>query len=155
MAAKKIIVGVIGVGAILFAAKYFYTPMGCQDFEEGKLIVNEEKDVMVSVATTAAEQTLGLSGCSLLKLGQGMYFEFSEEIQPMFWMKDMVIPIDIIWIADNKVVGIEHNVPVPGGGDLTKYYAPKKINAVLEVGAGHAEKLNIIEGSDVQLEKEY
>ena len=69
-------------------------------------------------------------------------------------MKDMLIPIDIIWIADGAVVGIERNVPPPvdsNQSDLPLYAPPQPIDAVLELPAGAAKQFNISIGSRVEL----
>jgi hypothetical protein len=82
----------------------------------------------------------------------GMIFVFNNE-KPVFWMKDTKIAIDIIWINDNKVVGIEKNVqPEQGKKDieLKRYPAPTAIDYVLEVNAGFSDRNNIKVGTSVQ-----
>jgi len=69
-------------------------------------------------------------------------------------MKGMVIPIDIIWIRDHKVIGIASHVPPPPSNkldqELIRYKSPQSVNGVLEVGAGKAADYGIIEGSIIQ-----
>ena len=70
-------------------------------------------------------------------------------------MKDMLIPIDIIWIADGEVVGVEETVqPEPNTPEnqLKLYYPPQPITAVLELPAGSADKYNIKTGDSVTLD---
>ena len=65
----------------------------------------------------------------------------------------MIIPIDIIWISDNKVIGIEYNVPPPNDDTLIKYHAPRAVDAVLELGAGHAAQLQITKNTTIQVQE--
>lgn len=105
----------------------------------------------VELAVTALEEMRGLSFRANLAEGAGMLFEFSPSIQN-FWMKDMNFPIDIIWIANNKVVGFAQNAkPQPGVPlwGLTIYSSPDDVNQVLEVNAGIVAKDNITIGDAV------
>jgi len=66
-------------------------------------------------------------------------------------MKDMFIPIDIIWIDNGKVIQIDRDVqPEPGvdDSDLAFYIPADPIDYVLEVNARFCEK-NLIEVGDV------
>ena len=69
-------------------------------------------------------------------------------------MKGMLINIDIIWIKDNKVVGIDHNVPAPKANtpdaELPSYPTPvSNPQAVLEIAAGQAKAQGISIGDSV------
>ena len=69
----------------------------------------------VEIASTTAEQTIGLSGRKSLAENEGMFFTFNSPGVQNFWMKDMNFPIDIIWISGNKVAGFAENAePQPG-----------------------------------------
>jgi uncharacterized membrane protein (UPF0127 family) len=103
------------------------------------------------LATTTVEQTRGLSFRSSLAEGSGMLFTFRPGIQN-FWMKDMNFPIDMIWIAGNKVAGFVQNAqPKPGVPlwELTVYTSPDGVDKVLEVNAGTVAKDNIVVGDPV------
>lgn len=111
-------------------------------------------DLQVEVADTPEARTQGLSGRAELAEGKGMLFDFTGEInnKPGFWMKSMLISIDIIWIKDGIVLGIEPDVPTqPTNQNLPSYYPPSEITHVLEVPAGWAKKNNVTAGSKVTL----
>ena len=79
-----------------------------------------------------------------------MYFVFDKPKPAVFWMKGMLIPLDIIWISDNTVVGLEKNVPPPANPaqtDPLQYHAPQPVDAVLELFSGQAKELNIDVGT--------
>lgn len=152
MAKKRIIITIIILSVLLGIAYISSTNPPCQNFDQGVININETHNISVTFATANDEQAKGLSGCSSIELGQGMYFSFSQKTDAVFWMKDMIIPIDIIWISDNKVIKIEHNVPVPLDNNLIKYRPPFAVDAVLEIGAGHADNYGITEGATVQIQ---
>ena len=81
-----------------------------------------------------------------------MIFVFIKNSKPTFWMKDTKIPLDIIWINDNKIVGIEKNVQPEvdrKDSELTKYPAPSAIDYVLEVNGGLSDENNIKVGQSL------
>ena len=85
-----------------------------------------------------------------------MLFVFdNKQITPVFWMKDMQIPLDIIWIGSGKIVKIDENVPAPVAGTpdtkLTNYSSGSPIDYVLEVNSGFSGKNKIKAGDSVDL----
>lgn len=101
--------------------------------------------VAVEIADDASEQTQGLAGHAPLDDQQGMLFVWPNREARTFWMKGMTFAIDIIWIADGKVIGIETNVESPIDDDdiLKSYFPPAPVNMVLEVAAGFSQRQNI------------
>lgn len=117
-----------------------------------KLIIGETV-VFVDIAKTSTEKQKGLSGRDRLDNNEGLLFVWDEPTTPGFWMKDMNFAIDIIWIVDNRVVGIEKDVqPQPGQSDneLVRHYPPEPITHVLEVNAGFSEKHEIGVGDNLE-----
>lgn len=109
----------------------------------------------VALALTPAQHKQGLSYCQAVPEGRGMYFVFDEPKKTSFWMRDMTIPLDIVWIAQNTVIGVSQSVPAPAPGtelkDLPLYDSPGEITGVLEVGAGMAEQYGLRQGSTAKL----
>ena len=112
------------------------------------------------VAETMAQKAKGLSYRDSLDKDSAMYFDFSAPLSgagsafgggdatiQTFWMMGMRFPIDIIWIKNNVIVGIEKNVPAPTPGTpesaLKLYYPPEAIDKVLEINAGLSDELGI------------
>ena len=109
----------------------------------------------VEVAVTPAERIKGLSGRAFLESGTGMLFVFDVEDRLRFWMRDMEIPLDMIWIGANcKVVDISVNVPPPDPGtplgDLPRYSPSGRAMYVLEINGGEAEWLGLGAGDLVR-----
>ena len=107
----------------------------------------------VEVASSVMEQGRGLSGRQKLGDDEGMLFIFSNPGLYSFWMKGMNFPIDIIWINDDRIIGIERNVPVPVSvADNLKTYVPRfAVNKALEINAGLAEKYGFKIGQQIEI----
>lgn len=106
--------------------------------------------VMVEIATTSAAVQKGLSGRASLGQDQGMLFIFSQPDRYRFWMPDMRFPIDIIWIADDKVAEIDENVSNRFDPANPVFFAPSvPVRHVLEVNAGFSKKYGIAAGDAV------
>ena len=97
----------------------------------------------------------GLGGRESLPDDRGMLFVFPEPGRHGFWMKDVLIPIDIIWIsAEGRVVDIQAAQPEPGVPDpqLKRYSPNGEAKYVLEVRAGLAAEKGVQVGDEAQIE---
>lgn len=67
----------------------------------------------VGVARTEHEREIGLMGVRALAPHHGMLFVFEQDGPVGFWMKDTLIPLDMVFIgADGRVRTIDARVPV-------------------------------------------
>ena len=118
-------------------------------------VVIGENIIDVEVAKTNEDRELGLGGRNSLDPNSGMLFVFTEsEYSPKFWMKDMLIPIDIIWIKDGKIIKIDRNAPAPKEGTADSkltVYSAGTVNYVLEVNAGFCNTNKISVGDEVTI----
>lgn len=150
-----VILFIVLVGLLSKKAKngFTITPTASPPLLEQETISINEKEILVEVVSTNENRKKGLSNRESLGENQGMLFVFERKAIPSFWMKDMLIPLDIIWIADEKVTQIDKNVPTPEKGtqdkDLKLYTPNGPIDFVLEVNAGFADKNNIKVGDPV------
>lgn len=105
---------------------------------------------IVDVAESPEAQQLGLGGRKHLGPSDGMLFPYAEKSRYTFWMKGMLIPIDMIWLDNRRIVHIERRVPFPLPGapesSLPTYAPADPANFVLEIAAGRADELNLKEG---------
>lgn len=109
------------------------------------------KDLTLSVelAQTNSQWEKGLSGRLDLGDQDGMIFIFPEHHIPLFWMKDMHFPIDIIWLDSGRVVDLTYNAPVETTDKLPTYSPHVPVNMVLETRAGWAEENGIAVGDQL------
>jgi len=98
--------------------------------------------IEATVAGTETERAKGMSGKVYVADNQGMLFVFPHDAKWQIWMKDMKVPIDIVWLdASKKVVSLRKNVPpssYPG-----HFTPPADARYVLEIASGAAQKANI------------
>lgn len=115
-----------------------------------RIVSVADKDVEAEVASTPQERSKGLMYRTVLEEGKGMLFTFNSASQYPFWMKNMKISIDIIWIGDNLVIAdIDQNVP-PCAQENCELYTPNSpAKYVLEVPAGWTQKNSIQIGNTV------
>ncbi len=96
-----------------------------------------------------------LGGRESLPDERGMLFVFPSSQRHGIWMKDMLIPIDIIWIsAEGRVVDIQTAQPEPGVPDeqLKRYHPREAAQYVLEVRAGLAAEKGVEVGDKAEIE---
>jgi len=73
---------------------------------------DEEVYFSVDIADTDPERSQGLMNRSSLAAGSGMLFMFEKEGMPAFWMKNALIPLDILFIgADYRVIDLKKAFP--------------------------------------------
>jgi len=112
---------------------------------------------LVEVAETVTERMRGLQYREHLEPERGMLFVFENPGRHRFWMKNTLIPLDMIWLdPQGVVVHIEARVPPCRTDPCPIYFSPKKALYVLELNAGQAEKfsLGIGDKMDVRLEED-
>jgi uncharacterized membrane protein (UPF0127 family) len=109
--------------------------------------VTGDHNFNIEVATTKEEQALGLMFRRSLPDNAGMLFIYQPPQPAVMWMKNTLIPLDMVFIApDATVLRIEtHAEPfstkvIPSGGE---------ISAVLELNAGQADKIGLKRGDKV------
>lgn len=115
--------------------------------ETGSKIVT----INVEIAKTEAELTQGLSNRAGIDQNSGMYFELGQRAVTSFWMKEMLFPLDIIWIDNGTIIGIEKNAPIPTSATIPTFHSPTAVTNVLEVNGGFSDKNGIKTGDKVEI----
>jgi len=103
--------------------------------------------VTLEVVADDASRQRGLMYRDKLADGHGMLFVFDEEVEHPFWMKNTVIPLDMIFIAStHRIVGIIQNAtPL----SLTPVSVGKPSKWVLEVAGGYSTRAGIATGDQI------
>ena len=106
---------------------------------------------VVEVARTPEEQARGLMNRPSLEPGRGMLFPYDQPQPASFWMKNTLIPLDIIFIRpDGTIARIAANtVPM----SLEPIPSLEDVSAVLEIPGGRAAELGIAPGDRVSWER--
>jgi hypothetical protein len=101
----------------------------------------------VEVATTPAQMEQGLMFRRSLAADAGMLFDYRVPSMAMMWMKNTLIPLDMLFVdSQGRIVNI-HERAVPGSLDTIGATAP--VRAVIELNGGTAARLQIRPGDRV------
>lgn len=92
-------------------------------------------------------QSIGMMGKKFDSTFDGLLFLMGENKQ-CFWMKNCIIPLDIIMIKNNVIVNIHHNCPPCNDDDCPSYCGNG--NIVLEVEGGTCENVGIEPGDVIE-----
>jgi len=151
-----LILGIIAIGLIIFISNHDIDRRQAVNFAENPperhqaIITIANHQIKADVMTLIADQRRGLGGVKFLADDQGMIFPYDPPATPGFWMKDMLIPIDIIWISNGRIIAIDAAVPtVSVGQELPVYRPPEPVTAVLEVAAGLSARKGFQVGDEV------
>jgi uncharacterized membrane protein (UPF0127 family) len=102
----------------------------------------------VEVVTTPETRAQGLMFRKAMPPNAGMLFIYPGEQPVSFWMKNTLIPLDMLFVkTDGSIAHIAHNaVPM----DETPIDSGAAVKAVLEINGGTANALGIKEGDKVE-----
>ncbi|MBS3134291.1 DUF192 domain-containing protein [Candidatus Woesearchaeota archaeon] len=105
----------------------------------------------VDIAETPLERTRGLMDVKNLPYGNGMLFIFEKSGYPEMWMKDTLIPLDMIFISGNfRVVDIKYAIPCRK--DPCEIYKPiRESKYILEVNGNFTSEKGIEIGDRVNI----
>jgi len=121
-----------------------------QDTMETKTIRVKDVALVVEVAQSRVHKQQGLSNRESLAQDRGMLFVYSEKKMRSFWMKDMRFPLDVLWIADGVVVGLQENIPFQSDdGEVVRFKSNEPANMALEVNSGWIEKHGVSIGDQI------
>lgn len=106
---------------------------------EFKMLLADEKD----------EWKKGLMFVKAMPENEGMLFYYHEDLNLSFWMKNTLIPLDIIFIRKDGVISNVHHMAVPLDED-TSLKSLGAVHAAIEINGGIAAKLGIKSGDIVK-----
>jgi hypothetical protein len=104
----------------------------------------------IELAVSPKERAQGLMFRESLPQRAGMMFIFDPPQPVAFWMKNTLIPLDMIFLDRSGSVVHVHSNAIPG--DLTPIEGGDSVYAVLEINAGLAERYLITPGTQMQHE---
>jgi hypothetical protein len=125
--------------------------------KEGELVFTSSRGESISkidieIADDDQQRELGLMMRRSMKEDNGMLFIFPYETYQAFWMKNTIIPLDILYVnSQNEIVKIYKN---------TEPYSEKSLPSgkasiyVVEVNGGYTEKYGIKEGDKIVWKKD-
>lgn len=106
-------------------------------------------ELSVQLADTPEKQARGLMYVEHMPPRQGMLFPMQPPRQARFWMRNTLIPLDLIFILPGGMIGQIVTRSDTQSDRITQ--SVDKVSAVLELNAGEAAQLNIGIGDRVQM----
>ena len=123
---------------------------GCRQDSSSRILRIKDCRIKVEVADTPGAREKGLMFRENLPENSGMLFIFDEEASAGFWMKNMRIALDMIWIDSNKrIVDITKNA-LPCADDCPSIFPKSPVKYVLEVNSGFTDAHNIVVSDRVE-----
>ncbi|MEG3435494.1 DUF192 domain-containing protein [Pannus brasiliensis CCIBt3594] len=112
----------------------------------------KDASIDLEVARTGEQQAIGLMYRSSLPKNRGMLFPFPEARYARFWMKNVSIPLDMIFLEKGVVRAVFIDVP-PCSADPCPVYGPSvPIDSVIELAGGRARELGVKKGDTIRIE---
>ena len=135
--------------AILIVLLSILIFMSTTKIGKNRICFTNQECVKVKIADTPEERTNGLMYVSSLDKNEGMFFVFENSDKHSFWMKNTLIPLDIIWIdRDFKIV--DFVTAEPCAEEPCETYIPKREALyVLELNKGYVENNKIEIGEEL------
>lgn len=107
--------------------------------------------IELEVARTQQQQAMGLMHRTTLADDRGMLFLFEPPQRVSFWMKNVPIPLDMIFLRDGKVKAIAASVPPCTTEPCSTYESGTSVNQVIELRGGLAAELSLKVGDQVKI----
>lgn len=109
-----------------------------------------EVGLIAQVADSEEERRIGLMFRKKMAKDEGMFFIFDDEKPRSFWMKNTLIPLDIIFLDKGRqVISIQKNVQPCKVDPCPLYSSVGSAKYVLELNGGESDKIGVAEGSQL------
>ena len=110
------------------------------------------KVINLEVTRTPEQQALGLMYRTSLPDDRGMLFEFNPPQPVSFWMKNVKIPLDMIFLRQGVVRAIASQVPPCNTNPCPSYGPSTPIDQVIELRGGRASQLGLRVGDRITVQ---
>ncbi|MFC1699260.1 DUF192 domain-containing protein [Candidatus Omnitrophota bacterium] len=142
---KRVLI-IISIFLLLFSSS------PCFSLERG-LVCFQDYCYSVELAQTAEQRSLGLMFREHLDPDQGMLFIYPEQGNYSFWMKNTLIPLDMIWInKDQAVVFIGQDIQPCRAEPCPKISPDCPAKYVLELNSGTVDKIGLKIGDQLEFD---
>jgi hypothetical protein len=145
---KKMSLIIIAV-VILSTILIFFSFSAAKQEEPINTITINNKEIKIEIAKTSLEQYRGLSGRKNICPDCGMLFISGNKRERSFVMRNMMFPLDIIWISNGKIAKIDSDLQPENSSNLTNHSSGEPVDYILEVNAGFCADNNIKIGNKI------
>ena len=108
----------------------------------------------VELAVTSEERARGLMFREHLDPDKGMLFIYQDEGVHYFWMKNTLIPLDMVWINGNReVISVSKDVQPCQTSQCPSIGPGQKVQYVLELNGGTSDEIGLAIGDKITFDK--
>lgn len=111
-----------------------------------------DQSIQLEVASTPRQQEIGLMYRTELADDRGMLFAFEPPRPVQFWMRNTLIPLDMVFMLDGEVKAIAANAAPCTTATCPLYGSRASVNQVIELRGGRAAELGLQVGDRVAIE---
>lgn len=130
----------------------FQLPYEIDNMVDVKSALIEGFQFNLEVAVTSAERSKGLMGRPMIDENQAMLFVYEKDVEPVFWMKNTVMPLDLIFIDSTGKIESIHPMKTQVGvpdRELETFAPGKPIKYAIEIKGGLAKEIGFAIGSTI------
>lgn len=124
---------------------------GAQSLPVGATLRVGATEIELEVARTPAEQETGLMFRTDLPPDRGMLFPTTRPIGMSIWMKDTLIPLDLVFVRDGVVTKVVTEAPPCTTNRCPVWSSDGPIDEVIELRGGRAAELGITTGTTLDI----
>ena len=111
-----------------------------------------ETIIDLEVAKTPAQQSMGLMFRDALPDNRGMYFPLGQSRIARFWMNNVPVALDMVFLQGERVVAIATAPPCTTEPENCPLYGPDEVvDGVIELRAGRAKELGLSVGDTIEI----
>jgi len=140
----------VGLSGVLAGVSLFVHP-GPQKFPISASANIANQRIMLEVARKLHQKEKGLMYRTSLAADRGMVFVYEPPKPVSFWMRNMKIPLDMVFLRDGQVKLLKVNVPPCSTNSCPIYETDIAIDQVVELRAGRAAQLGLKIGDRVNI----
>ena len=118
---------------------------------EAKFCLKYHECIYLEVARSKTEQSQGLMYRHELKDNNGMLFTLDKPRKINIWMYNTFIPLDIIFIKNNRIVKLINNAIPCSSQNCKKYHSNYIVDSIIELNAGKIKSLNLSKGDLIEV----
>lgn len=147
----KIFLNIVMVGLMALAGISYFAHEAKAELKIEKLEIvgkdGKKHDFDIEIAATPVDREVGLMFRDKMPPDHGMLFEMDKTEITNFWMKNTLIPLDMLFVAPDGTIKTIHQNAVPK--DLTAISSEVPVNGVIELNGGRVQALGIAVGDKV------
>lgn len=145
---KSFIIFILGIFTLLLSLNIYAN----EPTKNSSVFINNKK-ITLEVADTPETRETGLMFRDNMDENHGMIFLFDKPEVTNFWMKNVKIPLDILFIYKNKIVKLYTMLSGCTNEPCEIYPSEHIVDSVIEVNSGFCYKNKIKAGQKIELDK--